>query len=247
MEDAKSSLGSKELLTGVKLESGDVIKHIVFRELAGSEEDVLASGTIPVSQKITTILANCTLELGPVKDQPTIRKLIENLVVTDRWHYLIALRCLSLGSNYTQTSKCPECEHEDKIIINLNDLGKDEEGKSILRSPDAGNLFHEFTLPNGKSIRWKIADGHTELKIEKMAREDNKATIGLYARCTEFNSKPASLSDIKSLSMKERTAFRKEIEDKEGDFDDNFEAKCPNCGTTYKGKVMLEPQSFFFP
>jgi hypothetical protein len=247
MEDAKSSLGSMELLTGVKLDSGEVVKHVVFRELAGVEEDVLASGTMPVSQKITTILANCTVELGPIKDQVEIRKLIEKVVIADRWNYLIALRCLSLGSNYTQSSKCPECDHEDKIMVDLRELGKDEHGNSTIKSPDATQLFHEFSLPNGKSIRWKIADGNTELKIEKMAREDNKATIGLYARCTEVDSKPASLADIKSLSMKERTAFRKEIEEKEGDFDDNFEATCPNCGATYKGKVRLEPQSFFFP
>jgi hypothetical protein len=239
MENAKSSVGSCELMSGVKAESGEVLKQIVFRELAGPEEDALASQTMSVSQKISTILSNCVVEFGTQKEPTEIRKLIDKMVVTDRWLYLVKLRSLSLGSAYSFETKCPECSSSDKVTVDLNET-------SVKNAPAVDNPFRETILPSGTKVRWRLADGSVESKIEKMAKPDNAATIALFCRADQINDRPATLADVKQMSMKDRMAWRKAIDQEEGDFDDTFETDCPSCGHHYSGEMRLDV-GFFFP
>lgn len=239
MEDAKTVVGTLEFPTGVKTESGELLKTLTFREMAGPEEDILAS-QMAVSNKISSILSNCVLTFGSLKDTMSAKRYIDQLVVTDRWYYLVHLRSLSLGEDYKFETDCPSCKAVDKKVVSLLQIG-------VKNPPSPESLFNEASLPSGNVVRWRIADGQIEGKIEKLAKPDNAATIGLYARCTEFNGKPVALADIKNLSMKDRNVLRKQIDQVEGDFDDEIACVCPQCGHEYKVEMKLDPQSFFFP
>jgi hypothetical protein len=237
MEGAKAAVGSVELPTGVKM--GDVVhRSVKFRELAGPEEDVLASG-MSAGQKMAQVMANCTLELGTITSPAEIRKAMDKLVVTDRWFYLVHLRILSLGASYHFETTCPHCSALDKITYDLRTV-------QVQNPPNAGELFGEVTLPRtGSRVRWKVADGETEAKMEKMASGGREASVALFARVTEVNDRPASLSDIIQLPLADRSALRKAMDEKEGEFDDTFERSCGKCGQTYQGQLQLDGKTFF--
>jgi hypothetical protein len=148
MENAKSCVAALELPTGV-VHEGQVLKKIKYRELAGPEEDVLASN-MSAAQKMTEVMANCVLEFGSVTG-PQVRPLVAKMVVTDRWYYLVQLRILSLGSQYYFETHCPSCNQKDKVSYDLRKI-------EIKNPPDANLLIQEFTLPSGNKLRWKIMD-----------------------------------------------------------------------------------------
>jgi hypothetical protein len=236
MDGARAAVSGIDLPTGV-LKDDQVLKSIKFREMAGPEEDIMASN-MTAGQKLSEVMLNCTMEFSGISDRPTLRKLIDKMVVTDRWLYLVQLRALSLGSSYRFESTCPSCGSEDKVNYDLNQI-------QVKNPPDAKMLFSEATLPSGRTVRWKIADGETDAKIEKLATTKNAATIALFARCTEVDKKPAVIADVLNMSLKDRIKFREEIDSKEGDFDDEFDAVCPKCSHEYKAQLRLDGRSFF--
>lgn len=236
MENAKAAIGTVELPTGIRVDNV-VIKKITFREMAGPEEDILAS-SMKVSEKLNSVMTGCTQSIGDIVDRAQIKVLIKKLVESDRWFYLVQLRVLSLGSNYSFMSRCPACGVEEKMNYDLKQV-------QVKNPPSAEALFIETTVPSGKKIRWKIADGEVSEKIEKIANSTNAATVALFARATEVDGKPAMISDILELPLRDRSALRKEIESKEGEFDDEFDATCSKCGHTYKANLELEGASFF--
>lgn len=238
MEDAKPVLGSCELPTGFRIEDA-IVQQATFRELAGPEEDILA-GNMPVSQKLSTIMANCTQSIGNVTDHGRIRKLMDQMVISDRWFYLVQLRILSLGADYKFQSKCPSCSHVDKVIFDLSQI-------SVKNAPKADQLYREITLPSGKQARLKVGDGISDAKIEKMANETNAPTVGIYVRVSELNGKPADLADVKHMTMRDRAMIRQTIEEMEGEVDETYSAQCPKCGHEYEGELALDGRSFFSP
>jgi hypothetical protein len=236
MEEARSPIGTCELPTGVLLD-GKVEKEMVFRELAGPEEDVLA-GSLSGTQKMTLLMAQVTKSFGSVTDREKIKKMVESMVISDRWFYLSRIRILSLGANYEFKSKCPACDTEDKVHYDLNQI-------SVKNPPQAENLYREVVTPSGIEIRWKIATGETEKVIEKLANNTNAVTVAMAARITEVNKSPSSTTAVLALSMKDRSAIRKSFEEHEGDFDDEFDATCPKCSHSYKGELSLDARAFF--
>lgn len=240
MEGAESAYSHTELATGVVDEGGEVVKSIVFREMAGYEEDILASKKMKTSVKMSTLMSNCIIKFGPHEKREVINKLVRKMTISDRWYFLTQLRIKSLGEGYKFKSLCPQCSHEDTLVFDLTKL-------KIKKAPDANKLFIEEKLPSGNKVRFKIADGEVEEKIENQANDENAATVGLYVRVDSINDEPVSLSDIKSLSWKDRTAFRKMIEDSEGDLDDKYKATCIKCSHEYESELPMDATSFFFP
>lgn len=237
MDNAKAAVGVVELPTGV-LSGEQVLKGLKFRELAGPEEDILASN-MPASQKMTEIMANCTMEISGVLARNEIKSLISKLVITDRWFYLVQLRSLSFGSAYLTDVTCPACQAPGKETIDLNSI-------QVKNPPNAKELYGELVLPKTKrKIRWKVADGETDLKIEKMANQSKAASVALFARVTEVDDRPAAMSDVIDLPMSDRAALRKAMDDKEGEFDDEFDVSCQKCGHAYKAQMQLDGKSFF--
>lgn len=238
MEGAKAAVSSCELPTGFRVED-QVVREISFRELAGPEEDILASN-MPVSQKLSTIMASCTRSIGSVVEPNQIRKLMDEMVISDRWFYLVQLRILSLGADYKFVTKCPACSHDDKVAYDLREV-------KVKNAPKADALYREVTLPTGSKARLRVANGHSDAKIEKMANETNAPTIGLFVRISELNDKPVDLVDVKQMTMRDRAFIRQTIEEMEGQVDESFEAQCPKCGHAYGGELQLDGRTFFSP
>lgn len=237
MEGAKSAVGAIDLPTGFFIDS-KVEQHIEFREMAGPEEDLLAS-TMAVSAKLSQLMAQCTLSIGAEKDAKKIRQLMDKMTITDRWFYLVNLRIHSLGQAYNFRTTCPACQEQDAVTFDLH-------GIKVVNPPKPENLYREFTTSRGTKIRWKIATGETELKIEKTTNDKKAATMALFARISEINDQPASLASVLEMSFAERAELRKHIDKEEGDLDDKYSAVCPKCAHEYEGSVELDIRNFFY-
>ena len=238
MEGAKAAIGSCELPTGFWVDE-QVLTQVTYRELAGPEEDVLASN-MPVSQKLSLVMAQCTKSIGPVTEFNRIKKIMDQMVISDRWFYLVQLRILSLGADYTFVSRCPACNHDDKVIFDLREV-------KVKNAPKADCLYKEITVPTGSKVRLRVADGISASKIEKLANETNAPTIGLYVRISEIDNRPADLADVKQMTMRDRAYIRKVIEEMEGQLDESYTATCPKCSHTYDGEMQLDGRTFFSP
>lgn len=243
MEGARSSVASCELGTGIKFKKDEneiVIKDITFREMAGPEEDLLASKKMNPAQKIENIMVNCIQKFGDVEDRSKIKEMFNRVVTVDRWYYLIQLRIHSVGSIYSFESICPECDEKDKLDFDLNQI-------KIKESPDVDKLINETKLPSGKTVRWRVADATIENQIERKTKDNNARTVALFERIMELDGKPPGFEAIRILGFKDRGFLRKEIDRIEGEIDDDYKATCPKCGHEYKEELPINGADFFYP
>jgi hypothetical protein len=240
MDNARSSYGSCELKSGIYTEATGVIKNIEFRELSGMEEDVLASNKMSLSEKLTRVMSNCTIKIGTIEDRKTINEMIPKIMMADRWYYLVQLRILSVGAAYSFKAKCPSCEHVDAVDYDLNQM-------KVESSADISNPYREIKLPSGKVVRYRLADGTVDAKIESSSNDQNSATAGLYARIDTIDGQPVGIDKVKALVLKDRAALRADIDKNEGSIDDVVKFVCPECGHKYEGNLPLEGRSFFYP
>lgn len=234
--DGKSSIGHCELPTGVML-NGEVVKDVYFREMAGPEEDIFANKKMSISRRLTSVMQNCITKIGVIEDRAEINKFVVNLVGTDRFYLLIQFRILSVDSAFEFKTACPECGVEDSVVFDLNDVG-------IINPPKASNLFVDVKLPSGNQVRIKVADSKVEEIIEKASNEKNAVSMALFSRVDSFNDRPASLSDIINLSMKDRKKLREAIDGIEGELDDKYKTTCPACGHEYEGHLPMGGADF---
>lgn len=239
MEGAKSPYVEVELKTGVLVDN-TIHKSLFLREMAGQEEDILASKKMSVTKKLSTVMANCIIKFGSIEDRQTINSLVEKMVISDRVYLLMQLRAISLGNEYAFKSECPQCSHVDSKVFDLSKI-------EITDAPSADKLFKEVTLPSGLAIRLKVGTGQSEEVIEKSSNEDNAATMALFTRIDHIGDQKPTLFDVKKMSLKDRQALRKEIESFEGTVDDSYKASCPKCGHEYEGEVPMNGLDFFFP
>lgn len=240
IEGSKSAVNSCELPTGV-VHNGETLKDVVFREMSGYEEDILANRKMSVSKKLSQVIANCITKIGNVEDRELINGMSDKLLITDRLFMLVQLRIASVGEILEFVSTCPECEKTDKKMFDLNNI-------SINGAPKANNLFKEIVLPKSKKkLRIKAADAKIEEKIEKATNEKNAISLALFARIDSVDDAVPVMVDIMSLSTGDRSALRKAIDELEGKIDDEFETTCPHCAATYKGNVPITGVDFFFP
>lgn len=238
MEGSKASTSSCELPTGFCLDNV-IVKDVFFRELAGPEEEILASKKIPMSRRLTQVINNCTIRIGSIEDRAKISDLTSKMLNSDRLFLLIRLRIVSLGNLFSFEQECPSCNKKDKLVYDLNEI-------VIIEPPKADALFKEFKTPSGSTVRIKAADAKIDEQIEKSGSEAAAVTMALFARIDSFNNLPPTLADIKNMAMKDRNVIRKEIDNLEGEIDDECNVECKYCGTSYKTTIPIGTPDFFF-
>lgn len=232
----KSAVGSCKLPTGVVHEES-VLKDIVFREMAGPEEDLFANRKMSVSKKFTLVMQNCIQKFGDIEDRHKINSLVLKMVETDRFYLLIQLRILSVDQILNFDTICPSCKQSSKVQFDLS-------GVCINNPPDAKNLLKDVKLKSGSVVRIKVADARAEEVIEKAANEKSAMSLALMARVESIDDKPASLSDVIQMSMRDRKVLRDAIDELEGDLDDQYQTTCSHCGHEYSGSLPLESSDF---
>lgn len=239
LETPKSTVGVYELPCGYIDPHGALHVEVQLREMTGREEDLLASSKMSPQKKINALLASCTERIGNITDKAQIASTIMQLTQGDRVFLLIALRRTTLGDELPMEEECPSCKAKSNHIADLGTL-------DIKKLPDPMRRVFDLTLPSGKQVRFRLANGNDEERVAKVPDEE-KPSMMLLTRLEVFNGKPPTMQDVKSLGWKDRQALRAAFEDNDGGVDSSMEVSCPACGHTFKRDLDLGARGFFFP
>jgi rRNA maturation protein Nop10 len=228
----------------------------------------LASGTIEIYQvtaRHEDILSNSNLlKKGTVLDEflkaliATPDVSINDLLIGDKNALFIAARKSAYGEIYTTKVKCPECDAESNVDIDLNTLGSKElKVEGLIKNENRLT----FKLPNsGKVVTFGLlthkdeADIDAEMKALAKFGADKANTPEITTRLKYTIKAIDGDSDrlrVKnfvdtSLTAKDSLALRRYVREVTPDMDMNFAFTCPECGHQTKMTVPLGA-NFFWP
>jgi rRNA maturation protein Nop10 len=227
----------------------------------------LSSGTIEIYQvtaRHEDILSNTNyLKKGIVLDEflkaliATPNVSINDLLIGDKNALFIASRKSAYGEIYTTKIKCPECDVESNIDINLDEL---VEKAFKLENYTKGENKFTFVLPtSGRTVTWSFMTHKDEADIDQELKA--LAKLGANATAPEITTRlkysiksidgDTDKVKIKSfvdnqLPAKDSMALRRHIREMTPDLDMTFNFVCPACGHQAKMTVPLGA-SFFWP
>jgi len=250
---------------------GVVHREVLLRELTGTEEDMMDDDDVPVTERMSRVLAACCVKLGTVSDEETIKKAIADelevglsVTSTDRIAMMIFLRRTSVGDNYKFTRRCPVCNH-----MNRN-KALDLRTVEITSVPEsrASKRRVEITLPRSKRkavMRVLTAKHEAKLTSLRPQQKDLKS-LSILARVEALECEVAdpaeggktklvmkTLSDpkagleiIKALPGADRNYMREVFNVMEADVDTIVEVACDNraCGAEFRFPLDMG-QAFF--
>lgn len=223
------------------------------------EERTLISPNINYDETITRLITRLTdCPLPP-----------DDLLLVDRQHIFIYMRCLSYGGDYSFFFKCSECGQKVKHQM---DLEKDLDVRYVddkemleglgLRGIDELQEPFTFILPGqAKELGWRMLRGKDERAVDRFVRRMSKRTQGsdekedyIYRtalRIMSFDGKPVTdineaMTIAESLKGKDALAMRQAVESVDFGIETEIEAVCKNCGYPNDMRMPLE-KTFFRP
>ncbi len=227
----------------------------------------LSSGTIEIYQvtaKHEDILSNANyLKKGIVLDEflkaliATPNVSINDFLIGDKNALFIASRKSAYGEIYTTKIKCPECNTESNVDINLDEL---LEKPFKLDNYNRGENKFTFVLPaSNRTVTWSFMTHKDEADIEQELKALSK--LGINATAPEITTRlkytikaidgDTDKVKIKTfvdtmLSARDSMALRRHIREVTPDLDMTFNFVCPECGHQTKMSVPLGA-TFFWP
>lgn len=229
-----------------------------------TEERLLASPSLTFTETIDKLIKNCTdCPLDPGE-----------LLLVDRWHLFMFMRCTSYGGDYSFPYKCSQCgskEHhkmdleKDLDVIYpddptlLKELGLHKEHR--LEEP------FEFILPvQGKTIKWRMMRGKDEHNIARYVTRiknrrnqtggsTNESDIAyIYRQALRIvaidNVMDPPITDcielIESLKGKDSLEWRNQTSSMNIGIEDTLYLKCSNCGWENESTLPVD-KTFFRP
>lgn len=242
IEEAKSSVASFELPCGY-LDADNVLStDVEVKEMTGEEEEILAAKNMPAGKKLNRILSRCTMAIGPYRDPQMIDKIVMELTQGDRVYLLFAIRRASLGNDMPFVTKCLHCDQDSNLTIDLSEL-------EIKKMADPMVRTYPVVLPKSKKkVQMKVLTGHGEDRISKAAQSDKDLiSNAILARVDNIDGHPATIQELKALSLVDRNFLRNVWEDHEGGVETEVDVTCPHCEKEYKSSVDLGSVGFFNP
>ncbi len=240
LNNPKSSQGIFDLPCGFLDEEGALHTEVKVREMTGNEEDLLTSKATPFHKKMNELLARCIERIGTITDPAKIVAAVPELTIGDRTFLVFAIRRVSLGEEFHFHEKCSECKKESLFSVNIGDL-------DLKRMPDPSKRLFENKMPSGKVVRYRTMIGRDEERLAKIAKVDDPLSVTMQMRVESIDGQPATLADLKKLSLKDRNFLREKFEDTDGGVDTSAEMQCPNCNTEFKSDIDVSQVGFFFP
>lgn len=250
------------------------IKEVELGEMTGYEEDILldaSKGKSNVSL-MTEILGRCIDRIGDLsietkldsdraKRARTFAPLIDKMLMTDRSFLWVKLRESSLGPDFYFEATCENCHHiqprvrtslaELKVTEMLEEVEEPAEGEEPKEpTPRAPLEENETKLPSGKVVIWRHLIGSDDAFLAKAQKEKKSEFLSslLFRRALRIDGqKVSSLTHVKSLSTRDRDAFRDAIDKVEGGMDTQIELNCDACGHAWNLTLPTTQKSFFFP
>lgn len=223
------------------------------------EERLLISPAITFTETVTRLVKKLTdCPIDPAE-----------LLLIDRWHLFIYLRCLSVGTDYSFNFKCDECSIKNRHTIDLEknlDVTYADD-KELLETLGVESIEEPFELSfpvNQKTIKWRMLRGKDEVATEKYVARMRANTRGkklpqgedpgyvhrLATRIVELDGSEPTISDamafIESLKGKDSLALRQAISDVSIGINQELRPICEACGWENEITMPLD-KTFFRP
>ncbi len=241
IEEPKSGVDSFTLPCGYLDSFGTLHTSVEVREMTGDEEEILAAKHMPIMKKLNTILARCTTAIGSIRDPDAMFEVVQDLTQGDRVFLLFAIRRVSLGNDFPLEAECPKCEAKSRLTVDLSDL-------EIRKMEDPKLRTYEITLPRDRKVAMKVLTGRGEEAISKASTAGKDViSTAIMARIDAINGLKPSITDLKSLSLRDRNQIRDVWQDKEGGIDTAVEIQCHKCEYDYETDVDMASTGFFNP
>jgi len=247
-------LASKGYFYGEKVPDG--IVHV--NPWSTQDERLLISPSVNFTDTVTRLIKRCTdLQMDPLE-----------LLLVDRWHLFLYMRCLSYGGDYSFNYRCDECGERMRHTM---DLEKDldvtyADDESLLESLDTPMLEEPFPLSfpvREDTISWRMLRGSDEIAVDKFVKktrmsanrrlpkgEDPGYIYRLARRVVLLNDAEPSISDamrfIESLAGKDALALRQAISSVDFGVEQELRPVCDNCGWENEVSMPLD-KTFFRP
>jgi len=231
------------------------------------ENSPLSSGTVEIYQvtaRHEDILSNTNLlKKGTVLDEflksliATPNVTINDFLIGDKNALFTEARKSAYGEIYQVKIKCPECNVESLIDIDLNNINPKPIDTTNLKKGE--NKF-SYVLPNSKkTVMWSFMTHKDEVDVDQELKALSK--LGPNATPPEITTRlkytikavdgTSDKMTIKNfvdnqLTAKDSMALRKHIRENTPDMDMNFTFTCPSCGHITKMPIPLGA-GFFWP
>lgn len=262
IREPKSAQGVFTLPCGFLAADGVLHTEVELREINGKDEDMLGSKQVPDSKKLGQLIASCITRLGTITDKGVIAAAVPEMLIGDRVFLTLAIRRTSLGDSYPYSDKCPSCERESLMSIDLSQVEASpmpEPKKRIfdarLPSPRATREWAEHgevpepekSNPTGHTVRFRPLNGRDEESFGRIATKEAALSLTLQTRIELLDGKPPTIDALQALSATERAYIRDVIFDQaDGGIETTLDVTCPLCSHDYRRELELE-LGFFFP
>ncbi len=263
IQEPKSTQGLFTLPCGYLDAAGVLHTEVLLREINGRDEDMLASKKTPDKKKINQLLISCIQRLGSITDRDEIAKAVPRMLIGDRIFLVVAVRRTSLGDDYPYKDKCPSCDKESLMRIDLSELEvvpMPEPMRRVfdVRMPsraacrawaDTGSLpAIEKTTPTGNLVRFHPITGLDEETFGSVKDKEDAISKSLLARVDMLNERPPSVDELQNLTLAERQYLRDVVFDSaDGGVETTLDVTCPACENEYSRELDITQMGFFFP
>lgn len=225
------------------VDSGQIHKTVVIREMTGVEEDILLNAEHARSGMVLNKILDNICEL---KDKPGM-KFVNDLLIVDQYFLMVQARILTYGNIYTfevaHDKDMGGCGAKTTIRLELDSLEfKGPENPAELES--------SVVLPkSGLKVVFKKNQGKDQPALLKLAQrnsQDKVSQILQYRTKTILSPDGTELdkSIIKDIPAMDRKFLREYMNKSEGKAETELSTHCATCGELMKIEMPLGADFF---
>lgn len=242
-----------------------------IREQNGQDEEVLTNiGEIKKFMNLNNFLQGIIMSTSEKQGKLTLQEVMD-LPILDRNCIFLQSRIFSIGEEVEFSYRWPDLQEpengekyrEIEYIQDLNEYLFDDysardtiteeellaKPKAIPFYPDYKQGFLVFDLKSGKKIRFKLADGNSELFLMKVPDNEKTRNTDLFMRNLELNveGKWERVGNFSLFSTKDMREIRKYVRDYDPTCDLTSYIEDPGRPGESTEIPIMSVASFFFP
>ena len=230
---------------------GTCHKEVKLRQLTGKEEEIIVdvdtNSNIPSA--LTTLLANCIQQIGPIKEITV--NVIQKLLICDRDYLLLKLRQITFGNRIDARVLCPNNQCKKPMDIDFDtrniEIQRKVMGSCVFSHTLSGQSFYKDK--NGiihRDIEFRLPNVYDQEQIAQIYEANqSKALTKLIARCLirigSINTIDEDL--VQSFSIPTRREIDLVMRKVSPTVDLQINIHCPECGTDFSS--LFDIHDFF--
>lgn len=221
--------------------------RVEMKFMTAKEEDILTSQNlikkgIALNELMKSLIVNPDVKL-------------DDFILGDQNAIFLAARRLAYGDRYKVTIKCPKCEAESHVEV---DLSKMKARPFDFSKHTKGNNNFQLTLSvSKKTITYKLLtvkdDADIDAELKALAKMSKGAAPEITTRLKYMITSVDGQTDrtliknfVDNMPARDSLEFRRHVRENTPDIDISFEFTCPECGHTER-MAMPMGVDFFWP